>query len=275
VTVAYQLRTPRTAKYAHLESLVDYADDPTDVHTFLLGSFPRSSIIEPIKPSFSQPYDVDIAFTAPDTYPESGISGIGQYLLTTRGREYLEFQSYTPLQQWETILSRLTTTFDFPGTASVNELRGQTFESFLSTGSNATNVAIGLVIVAAFTAHALSSDPRADILSGFDGYKTADWDGYGAEPISQETIDAAREFLTLIPNTLGDPEIAPGADGTVDLEWVLRDGALRKLFIDIGPGRLWTAYWRRELGEKRTLPRQRIDEHTPEHLAKLFSDLST
>src|SRR5215813_11462595 len=91
---------------------------------------------------------------------------------------------------------------------------------------------------------AVARATRPDPFSDWDEYKTADWDGFGALAISDETIAAAREFYTMLP-VLTDVEIAPGPDGTIGFEWIFESGLLRKLFVDVGPGRVWNAYWRR------------------------------
>ena len=114
--------------------------------------------------------------------------------------------------------------------------------------------------------HPSVSRPRqktSDLLAGYEEYERADWDGYGAEPISAETIDAARSFLTSkCLRTLGQPEISPGSDGTIGLEWVRDTGPFRKLFIDIGPGKIWHAYWRLADGRTDKLRSQKLDDTT-------------
>jgi hypothetical protein len=86
---------------------------------------------------------------------------------------------------------------------------------------------------------------------------------------------AARRFLRDLPKTLGEPDVAPGADGTIGLEWAFRNQPLRKLFIDIGPGNLWSGYWRRASGQSRTLPSVPITATTKVELQVLFDELSS
>lgn len=113
-----------------------------------------------------------------------------------------------------------------------------------------------------------------DPLAGWERYGNRDWDGYGADPITTETLEAARAFIRMLPPTLGDPDIAPGADGTIGLEWAFTDRALRKLFIDIGSGRFWSGYWRRATGEAKTLPAAEVGRDTGDCLAQLFEELN-
>jgi hypothetical protein len=102
----------------------------------------------------------------------------------------------------------------------------------------------------------------------------ANWDGYGADPIEPSTIEAARSFMAALPTAFGTPDVAPGADGTIGLEWAFPQWGVRKLFIDIGPGNVWSGYWRRFSGERSSLPRQTIDNATSNVLNALFDQLS-
>ena len=115
---------------------------------------------------------------------------------------------------------------------------------------------------------------RDDLLAGYESYAAPNWDGYGADPITPETLAAARNFINMLPRTFGEPDIAPGSDGTIGLEWAFNNRPLRKLFIDIGPGPVWSGFWRRATGEKKTLPTTPITAATELLLAALFKDLN-
>ena len=119
-------------------------------------------------------------------------------------------------------------------------------------------------------------DVRDDELATrFARYSQPNWDAYGAEAITTETINSARQFLRILPKTFGEPEMAPGGDGIIAMEWLFeKDHPLRKLFIDIGPGNVWSAYYRRSDGVKRTLPQNPITAATKSELQKLFDELS-
>ncbi len=47
----------------------------------------------------------------------------------------------------------------------------------------------------------------------------ANWDGYGAKPISHETYFEARKLLTMIPLSFLMPEILAEPDGEIGFEW--------------------------------------------------------
>jgi hypothetical protein len=52
-----------------------------------------------------------------------------------------------------------------------------------------------------------------------DGASFPDWDGYGAEPLTEETLVAAKTFLELIPFELPLPEIGVASTGDISFEW--------------------------------------------------------
>jgi hypothetical protein len=114
-----------------------------------------------------------------------------------------------------------------------------------------------------------------DALLGYERYLTPNWDGYDADPITPATLSAARTFLGMLPRMFGEPDIAPGADGTIGLEWVFNDRPLRKFFIDIGPGGVWSGYWRRATGESEALPMSPIGPATKPFLGALFKKLNS
>jgi hypothetical protein len=67
------------------------------------------------------------------------------------------------------------------------------------------------------------------MLDDYEQYAQPNWDGYGADPITAETLAMARTLANLfaIP-----PDTSPGADGGVCFEWV---GSDSKVFLDVGP----------------------------------------
>lgn len=103
-------------------------------------------------------------------------------------------------------------------------------------------------------------------------YSTPNWDGYGASPISAQTLLAARNIRACFPGDFAHPHIAPGADGSVGFEWIT-GGPVRKIFLDVGPGTTWCAYWRLASGEKGHILRQEADESTYSKIAGMFDRL--
>jgi hypothetical protein len=152
--------------------------------------------------------------------------------------------------------------------------RSMTAYSRVVYSSNCTTCSFDTMLI--FQRHAnlrWASRPTFDPFDGYAVYERADWDGYGAEPISKETVRAARKILTLLPKHFPNPDIAPGADGGVGFEWVFQNSSIRKIFIDVGPGKTWSAYWRLSSGEKGNVPRMSIDDTTPYKIDGMFSRL--
>jgi hypothetical protein len=118
-----------------------------------------------------------------------------------------------------------------------------------------------------------SRTSHVDLFEGYELYEYSDWDGYGAEPITKETVRAARQILAILPKHFPPPDIAPGADGGIGFEWAFQNGSIRKIFIDIGPGNTWSAYWRLLSGDKGNVPRLDIDASTPQRIDAMFSRL--
>jgi hypothetical protein len=79
--------------------------------------------------------------------------------------------------------------------------------------------------------------PRTpDRFSDYELYDVDDWDGYGALPISRETVESARRFSLQIPRRFDYGDIAPGSDGTIGFEWRFGSGLnLSFVLIDVGP----------------------------------------
>jgi hypothetical protein len=63
------------------------------------------------------------------------------------------------------------------------------------------------------------------------GRLEADWDGYGAQPISSVVCVNAQRFLAVSPIEMLSPEITPTSNGTMDFEWTSGDAAA---YLEIG-----------------------------------------
>lgn len=100
-----------------------------------------------------------------------------------------------------------------------------------------------------------------DEFTEYDEYDCPDWDGYGAAPITKETVQAARAFQRLLPMDAPQPDIAPGGDGTIGFEWRSGSPANRTMIlVDVGPGDIVTA--RRVNGAAGIVPLQRTHVKT-------------
>jgi hypothetical protein len=78
--------------------------------------------------------------------------------------------------------------------------------------------------------------PIVDEFSDYSGYETADWDGYGADPITPATVAAARSLQRLLDREIPAADIAPGADGTIGFEWRSgSSGSRTRIVFEVGP----------------------------------------
>lgn len=76
-----------------------------------------------------------------------------------------------------------------------------------------------------------SQSKATALLSGYEDFAKPNWDGDDAEPITKETLERAREFLTdVIASTRRIPEISPSPEGSISFDWWNGDA---RLFIDI------------------------------------------
>lgn len=61
----------------------------------------------------------------------------------------------------------------------------------------------------------------------------ANWDGYGAQPISFETYEKAKRFITVLPWGIPAPEVSAEPDGEITFEWYA--GQARVISVSVGP----------------------------------------
>jgi hypothetical protein len=71
-------------------------------------------------------------------------------------------------------------------------------------------------------------------LRDLEDFSFDDWDGEGARAISPDLIREAAHLLSLLPDDVSEPEVAPASDGSICLEW---DSAAGSLWLDIEPNR--------------------------------------
>jgi hypothetical protein len=137
-------------------------------------------------------------------------------------------------------------------------------DSIQFSSIGATSVSAGDVIY--------KIEPRKpDRFTEYELYDVDDWDGYGARPISQVTVDSARRFYWQIPRRFAYVDVAPGADGTVGFEWRFGTARTRSfIFIDIGPGDVVTAREVNPGGKITQYPPTRVGPGAENLIAQLF-----
>jgi hypothetical protein len=57
-------------------------------------------------------------------------------------------------------------------------------------------------------------------------YAESNWDGYGAQPISEKACNDAERFVQMLPPHVISPEITPIPDGDIALEWYGKEKTL-------------------------------------------------
>jgi hypothetical protein len=114
----------------------------------------------------------------------------------------------------------------------------------------------------------------------------ANWDGEGATPVAEATLDLTLRFLdllyALVPRALPAPEITPEPDGDVDVSWYV--DSTRMLNVSVGPtGRLAFAAQLGPLGSRHGTVRldvvvreRRLDaiEDIVRHLSSLYPGIT-
>jgi hypothetical protein len=80
--------------------------------------------------------------------------------------------------------------------------------------------------------YGLRTEAVSEILTVAARHGRPDWDGEGAEPISELATDRAIAFIRALPRSVPVPEIAPEPDGSISLDWI--DSRSRVLSISIG-----------------------------------------
>lgn len=111
-------------------------------------------------------------------------------------------------------------------------------------------------------------------LDGFENFAAYGWDGEDAEPIRGEDLQYARRLLKSIGAYSGIPDAAPGADGSICMEWISSGSeGKRKIVIDVGPGDKVLTYAR--FGSHKPIERhfKKLDPTLIDHVKGLFARL--
>lgn len=78
--------------------------------------------------------------------------------------------------------------------------------------------------------------PKSDLLNSLEllhiECAEADWDGYGAEPVSMVALSRVRAFIRSLPEGFLLPELSVEPDGAVALDWM--PSANRTLSVSLG-----------------------------------------
>ena len=62
-------------------------------------------------------------------------------------------------------------------------------------------------------------DVFEELLKTFEECREPNWDGYGAQPVSEETYHLAHQFVAALPRSTLAPSIGAEPDGHLTIEW--------------------------------------------------------
>lgn len=120
----------------------------------------------------------------------------------------------------------------------------------------------------------LAETNYGNLLADFEEFMFPNWDNEGAFPITNETLAVARRILLELPLQYRSPEAAPGADGSVCMEWMWQPGN-RKLFIDVGPQTKVLVYARLSEEERAEKMFPRFDLQAKNYTCAFFERLGS
>lgn len=84
----------------------------------------------------------------------------------------------------------------------------------------------------------MTAETTARLKALYRECRLPNWDGYGAEPITPDTLELARQFCDALPEDVLEPEVCAEPDGGISLEWGGRDNNLSVSLCD-GCNAVW------------------------------------
>jgi hypothetical protein len=64
-----------------------------------------------------------------------------------------------------------------------------------------------------------SKDMFEELLKTFEECRESNWDGYGAQPVREQTYSLAHQFVAALPRSTLAPSIGAEPDGHLTVEW--------------------------------------------------------
>lgn len=99
-----------------------------------------------------------------------------------------------------------------------------------------------------------------------------DWDGYGAQPISEQACHDAERFVKMLPESVELPEITPVPDGDIVLEWY---GGEKKVFFVTFHGNNTVEYIGAFGGEEKVMGRETMKDRIPESVLHFIGRINS
>lgn len=69
----------------------------------------------------------------------------------------------------------------------------------------------------------------------------ADWDGFGAEPVSQNALERAELFIRSLPESISMPEVSVEPDGDISFDW--HPTGAKTFSVSAGPSDRFAYAW--------------------------------
>ena len=105
-----------------------------------------------------------------------------------------------------------------------------------------------------------------ELLKTFEECREANWDGYGAQSVREETYHLAHHFLSVLPLRTPVPSIGAEPDGQITVEWYRSPE--RTLSVSISPD--GDLHYAALLGSAKTCGREPFTVAVPKVVADLI-----
>jgi hypothetical protein len=93
----------------------------------------------------------------------------------------------------------------------------------------------------------------------------ADWDGFGAEPVSDKAYELARRFVAMLPDTIPMPSVGTEPDGHITFEWYRNPDHV----LSVSVGADGSIYYAALLGKKRRSGTEPFNARMPTEILQL------
>lgn len=108
-----------------------------------------------------------------------------------------------------------------------------------------------------------------DLYSISEEFRESNWDGYGAEPVSEAAYRFTYQFLESLPLGIPAPSVGAEADGHLTLEWYRSPDRL--LSVSVGPDGV--VYYAALLGASKRSGTEPFNGEVPEDIVRIIRRL--
>lgn len=108
---------------------------------------------------------------------------------------------------------------------------------------------------------------KDEILDVYSERRIAGWDGYNADPITNEFCGAAIKFVDLLPQCIAEPDVVAEPTGRIGFEWVV--GRYKRLSISAANSSIEYAMI---IGSRKRFGEEPFFDEIPNEIEKLLLD---